>query len=405
MGNRAVLRRSRKLRLVRTWLVSASGYLASATPLRLAFGGATVAIPILAVEELNDVALGGLLVAASLGPAVIAAPVVGALLDRTRRPRTLVAGAGAIAAIGLGAGSLLGVLPALVVALGLIAAGAAAPFFMGGLSSFVTEEIPNERRAYALDALSYNLGSVAGPAIVAAATALGSARLAMVLMAVAALVGVIGLFATRLPARPVPTGSMLRTMGDGLRHITLHRPLMIVTASGTLSQLGGGALAIAAVILSIERAGDPDGGALIVSAFAIGGLVGALATAARPGRLRPELSMGLGFAIIGLLTVAAAIDWGLLWTVLVIGAAGLFTASSSAAMLLLRKQLSPAALRGQVFTVGAGLRATAAAAGAALAGAAAGIGGTALVVGIGVTWILSGLLLAGYPRDAERLDG
>jgi hypothetical protein len=384
--------------------LSAAGYIASATPLRLAMGGATVAIPILAVEELNDVALGGLLVAASLGPAVLAAPVVGALLDRTRHPRAVVAIAGVVAALGLGIGAMLGLLPTPLVALGLITAGAVAPFFMGGLSSFVTEEIPNERRAYAVDALSYNLGSVAGPALVAAATALGSARQAMTLMAGAALVGVLGTLATKLKPRPVPTGSIWSTMGAGLRHIALHRPLAIVTASGTLSQLGGGALSIAAVVVAVERAGDPHAGAIIVAAFAIGGLVGALATAARPGRLRPELSMGLGFCTIGLLTLAAAIDWGLAWTVTMMGLAGLFTASSAAAMLLLRKQQSPATLRSQVFTVGAGLRATAAAAGAALAGAFAGLGGTALIAGIALVWILSGLLLAWYPRGAEQYD-
>jgi hypothetical protein len=385
--------------------VSAAGYLASATPLRLSMGGATVAIPIIAVQELHDIALGGFLVAASLAPAVLAAPLVGAMLDRARRPRAMVATAGVVTALGLGAGALLGIAPTPLVAVGLIAAGAANPFFMGGLSSFVTEEIPDERRAYALDALSYNMGSVVGPAIVAAATAFGSGQLAMALMAVAALAGVLGTFATRLQPRPVPTGSMLSAMGAGLRHIALHRPLAIVTTSGTISQLGGGALSIAAVVVALERAGDAESGAIIVSAFAIGGLLGALATAARPGRLRPELSMGLGFAVIGLLTVAAAIDLGLVWTVALIGMAGLFTASSSAAMLLLRKQQSPASLRGQVFTVGAGLRATSAAAGAALAGAAAGVGGTALIVGIGVIWIASGLLLLWYPRGAEHVEG
>jgi hypothetical protein len=385
--------------------VTAAGYLSSATPLRLSIGGAMVAIPILAVEELNDVALGGLLVAAALAPAVLAAPLVGAMLDRTRSPRTMVAAAGTVTAAGLALGALLGILPTPLVALGLLAAGAAGPFFMGGLSSFVTEEIPDERRAYALDALSYNLGSVAGPAMVATATALASGRHAMGLMALAALAGVAGTLATRLPPRPAPAGSMLSTMGAGLRHIVGHRPLMLVTASGTISQLGGGALSIAAVVVALERVGQAADGAIIVSGFAVGGLLGALATAARPGRLRPELSMGLGFAVIGLLTVAAAIDLGLMWTVVLIGIAGLFTASSSAAMLLLRKQQSPPSLRGQVFTVGAGLRATAAAAGAALAGAAAGLGGTVLIVGIGLAWIASAVLLIWFPRDAAHLDG
>jgi hypothetical protein len=384
--------------------VSAGSYLASATPLRLAMGGATVAIPILAVEELDNVAIGGLLVAAALAPAVVAAPLVGAVLDRTRQPRTMMAIAGAVAALGLSGGALLGILPTALVAIALCAAGAAGPFFMGGLSSFVTEEIRGERRAYALDALSYNLGSVGGPAIVAAATAVGSARIAMFAMAVASLVGVAGTLATRLRPRPAQNRSIWRTMGAGLRHIALHRPLAVVTTSGTLSQLGSGGLSVAAVVVALERAGDADDGALLVSAFAIGGLVGALATAARPGRLRPELSMGLGFAVIGLLTLAAAADWGFAWTAVLIGLSGLFTASSSAAMLLLRKQQSPARLRSQVFTVGAGLRATAAAAGAALAGAAVGLGGAALIAGIGTVWVISGLLMLAYPRHAEALD-
>lgn len=384
--------------------MSAAAYLASSTPLRLAMGGATVAIPILAVEELNDVALGGLLVAASFAPAVVAAPLVGAMLDRTRHPRMMVALAGVVAALGLGGGALLGSLPTALVALALSAAGAAGPFFMGGLSSFVTEKIPNERRAYALDALSYNLASVGGPAIVAAVTAVDSARSAMVAMAAAALVGVVGTLASPLRARPVHSRSIWGTIRAGLRHIALHRPLAIVTTAGTISQFGAGGLSVAAVVLALERTGEADDGALIVVAFAIGGLLGALATAARPGRRRPELSMALGFTVIGLLTLAASVDRGMVWTVSMIGLSGLFTASTSAALLLLRKQQSPAPLRSQVFTVGAGLRATAAAAGAALAAAAADLGGAALIAGIGVVWVASGLVLAWYPRRAEALD-
>jgi len=66
--------------------VGVAAYLTAATPPRLAVGGITVAIPVLAVEQLGDVAIGGLLVAAALGPSILAAPVVGAVLDRTRRP-------------------------------------------------------------------------------------------------------------------------------------------------------------------------------------------------------------------------------------------------------------------------------------------------------------------------------
>ncbi|WP_448809070.1 hypothetical protein [Agromyces bauzanensis] len=44
--------------------MTAARYLTAATPLRLAVGGLTVALPILAIEEHGDIALGGALAAA-----------------------------------------------------------------------------------------------------------------------------------------------------------------------------------------------------------------------------------------------------------------------------------------------------------------------------------------------------
>lgn len=384
-----------------------ASYLVAATPPRLAIGGITVALPVLAVEQLGDVAVGGLLAAAALGPSIVSAPIAGAMLDRSRRPGALVAGAGVATAAAFTIAAFLGPVPAWVVALALVLAGATAPFVFGGLSSFVTEGIPEERRAYAIDALSYNLGAVVGPAVVAAATALGSARAATLLMAGFALLGAVG----TLPLRLHPLShaherrSMLATIAAGFRHIATHRPLAVITASGTLSQFGNGGLAIAAVALSVSRAGDPSEGPIIVTAFAVGGLLGALWGSRRPSHRAPEFVMGAGFAATGVFTVLAAFDLGLVWAILVIGISGLFTASSSAAMLLIRKQQSPPALRSQVFTVGAGLRAAAAAAGAAIAGIAAGVGAEALIVAIGVVWIASGAMLLAYPKGAPAIDG
>ena len=113
--------------------MSAIAYLTAATPPRLAVGGITVAIPVLAVEQLGDVALGGLLAAAALGPSIVAAPIVGAVLDRTRRPGAFVAGAGLVTAAAFTVAAFLGVVPAGVVALALVVAGIATPFVMGGL--------------------------------------------------------------------------------------------------------------------------------------------------------------------------------------------------------------------------------------------------------------------------------
>ena len=384
-----------------------ASYLVAATPPRLAVGGIIVALPVLAVEQLGDVAIGGLLAAAALGPSIVAAPIAGAMLDRSRRPGALIAGAGIATAAAFTMAAFLGPIPAWVVAVALVLAGATTPFFFGGLSSFVTEGISDERRAFAIDALSYNLGAVVGPAAVAATTALGSARAATLIIAGFALLGAAGTLPLRLHplASTHERRSMLATIAAGFRHIATHRPLAIVTASGTLSQFGNGGLTIAAVALAVSRAGDPAEGPIIVTAFAVGGLLGALWISRRPSRRTPEFLMGAGFAATGVFTVLAAIDLGSIWTIAAIGISGVFTASSSAAMLLIRKQQSPPALRSQVFTVGAGLRAAAAAAGAAVAGLAAGVGAEALLVAIGVVWIASGAMLLAYPTGAPAIDG
>lgn len=385
--------------------MGAAGYLTTSIPLRLASAGAIVAIPILAVQELDDIAAGGALVAASLAPAIVAAPLVGAALDRARRPRVLVFAGALVTVVGFSSAALIGILPLALIAVLLVVAGIGAPFLFGGLSSFVTDEIADVRKAYAYDALSYNIASVAGPGVVALAALFGSDRLGMWLMAGAAAVGAVGALALRLRARPAATESVMRTIASGTRHLVVHRPLAVVTLSGTIATLGQGALPIAAVALAIERSGSAHEGAIIVTAFAIGGLAGALAAAMRPSaRFTPQLVMGGGFALIGVFTLLAVPALGLIWTIIAIGRSGVFTASSSAAMLLLRKEQSPLGVRSQVFTIGSGLRAMSTALGAAAAGAVAGLDAGVLIAGVGLVWLVAAAVMLGYPRGAEALD-
>jgi len=114
--------------------------------------------------------------------------------------------------------------------------------------------------------------------------------------------------------------------------------------------------------------------------------------------------MLVGFAGTGLLTVVAAADLGLPWTIAAIALSGVCTGPSTAAMLLLRKQQSPPVVRSQVFTVGSGLRATAAAVGAALAGLVAGVDAGTLIAVIGLIWVASALVMFGYPRGAAPIE-
>ncbi|WP_374102518.1 MFS transporter [Arthrobacter sp. ISL-65] len=367
----------------------------------MASAGSAVALPILAVQQLHDVAMGGALVAASLGPSVLAAPLAGAALDRARRPGLLVAASGMLTAVAFGLTAFLGQVPLPVAFACLAAAGAVSPFYMGGLSSFVLGAIPDVRRAFAYDALSYNVSAVAGPAFVALIAAFLPAQVGLLALAAGAALGSVAVRAVGLRPHARAGGSPWQAVKAGLHRIFSHRPLAVMTAASTLTQFGQGGLAIAAVALSIERIGSPKDGATVVTVFAVGSLLGALIEAARPTRSRPHAVMMAGFFATGLLTIGAALDFGASWTLITIGLSGAFTASSTAAMLSLRNRLSPPHLRSQIFTVSAGLRVSATAAGAALAGAATGTGGAVILGAVGALWIVSAVLMIAYPRTTQ----
>ena len=379
--------------------MGAAGYLATTVPLRLASAGSAVALPILAVQRMDDVALGGALVAASLAPAVVAAPLAGVALDRARNPRILFVAAALITVAAFAASALLGTLPLGIIVALLIAAGCAAPVYFGGLSSFATESVPDEKRAYAYDALSYNIASVAGPGLVAIVGlgGAGGGAFGMWLMTLAAAVGAVASFTMRVHPRPETGHGWLGTIAAGARQLAGHARLRLVIVSGTVAAFGSGALPIVAIALAIDRTGDLHQAAVIVTAFAVGGLAGSVIAAIRPAAsLTPQLVMGGGWAATGLFTLLAIPDLGMVFTVVVIGISGIFTASSNAAMLLLRKINSPPAVRSQVFTIGSGLRAASGASGAAVAGLIAGLPVWLLVAGIGISWIASAAMVLGY---------
>lgn len=378
-------------------------YLAASVPARMASFGAAVALPILAVQQFNDVTIGGLLVAASLGPSVLAAPLAGVVLDRSGRPGLVIAASGLITAAALTTAALIGPIPLPVALISLVAAGAVTPFYMGGLSSFVVGMIPDVRRAFAYDALSYNASAVAGPALVAIVAAFLPANVSLLVLAATAALGSACVRAIGLRPHAQASSSPFEAIKAGLQRISGHRPLAVVTASFTLAQLGQGALAVAAVALSLERAGSPGQGAALVTSFALGSLLGAIFETARPTRQRPHFVMMASFLATGLLTLAAALDLGTEWTSIAIGLAGIFTAPATAAMLLLRNRHSPAHLKSQIFTVSAGLGGTASAAGVVLAASSSEFaGGAVSVAAIGLVWIASAALMIAYPERPDR---
>ncbi|MET4098989.1 hypothetical protein ABIB37_001226 [Agrococcus sp. UYP10] len=373
--------------------------LAASVPIRTAASGAQIGIPILVVSITGDIALGAALAALALVPSIIAAPLVGAILDRVHRPRPLMMGAAAGTAVAYGLTAALDPLPVWLVAIALVLSGLLNPFGFGGLSSFVAPAGTDARRAYALDALSYNLSGVAGPALVALLAPTLGPRWALASMAAIALVSLVAYPLLRIERREAERKGLWRSIGAGLVALSTHRPLATITVSGTLVEFGRGIMPIAAIGIALLATGDAAASAFIVTAFAIGALIGAIVEPIRRASLSPQATMLVGFGLVGLATLAAALDLGFWWTIVLVGLSGVFSAAPTAAMLTLRRLESPDDVVAQVFTVGSALRTTASAGGTAVAGLLAGLDPLLLLAASGAVWVVGALTMLAFPRS------
>jgi MFS family permease len=371
--------------------------LVAATLARAADAAAAVVIVLAAVERLGGPAQGALALAALMIPHVVAGPLVGMLTDRARRPRLVHAGFVAVFGLSLGAVPLLlgrAPLPAVLVLAAL--AGCCGPMILGGLSSRVDDVTPPARRPHArgLDAATYNVAEILGPAAGAlVSTALG-ADVAASVLAAAGLGAAAVLFSVGGAHRSHDRDSRLvDDLRAGLRRVVASPPLRAVTAATCLASFGIGALTPVAVLLGI-REGHPAGGGLLITVFGAGALAGSLLVARYPVRRWPAHRAVLACLVgcgLALGAVAALPGWWPL-TMGLFALAGLFDGPLLAAVLQVRSAESPPHLRTQVFTLGAGLKVSAAALGAAAFTLVVGAP-VALVVGLlAATQLLAALL-------------
>ncbi|MBB4698126.1 MFS transporter [Paractinoplanes abujensis] len=362
-------------------------YVGAAVFARLADEGARVSILLLVLERTGDPALGGILIAALMVPHVLAAPVVGAIADAVRGRRLLYATAYALYAGCLAAAAAMAGRSTLGAAIVLVLAGCVAPLLIGGLSSLLGQLVPDRlERAFGLDVMSYSVAGIAGPAL--AAVLAGLAGAAWSTVGLAALVLAAAAILITLPL-PVATGP--RRLASPLAAFALmaRRPrLGAVTAGTVFSMAGFGALPLVAALIAADEH-RPELTGVILSAGAAGGLIGSLLCTRWPiRRWRPEwvvafclLATALPFAILILLPGG--------WAGLPLFAlAGGLGAPVSVAVFAVRDQESPPELRTQVFSLGAGLKVTAAAAGAAAAGLAAGAGAAVILAAIALCQLL-----------------
>jgi hypothetical protein len=382
-------------------------YLIAATLVRGSDAGATAGLVLLAVAELSHGARAGGLLAACLTAPHLLGPWVARRLDAARDGRQLLAAAfviygGALAA----ATAALGRAPLVLVAALVAIAGACGPLLTGGLSSRlagIADTISaSERRAEGWDAITYGIAGTAGPAAVAALAAVTAPRVALLVLAAAAIVAAaVTVTLPRGDAAAASAGGAL-PVRMALRLMVETGPLRRVSGATMLTALSLGGLPVIAVVFGESLTSEPRAGAMLVAAFGIGNLAGSLLVTVFPLAGEPERLVSRHVALMAAAAAlcAAAPSYPLaLAAFALVGAANapFFTATLAA-----RSQYSPDRARAQVFVSLAGVKVAAASAGTALAGLAAGLGAR-LVLVLAATAIAAAAALTLLDRRVSRL--
>lgn len=316
--------------------------------------------------------LAGITVSAAVG-----GPPLGALLDRARRPGRLLAGALALYAAGLLvilAG--LGRLPMVCTLPLAVLTGLLGPALSGGWTAQLPHVASDARlpRANALDAMTFGVASLAGPALAGGVAVLLGAPSAVAVSA--ALITAAVPAAWRLPARGAPDrdaqpAPVAGALAAGFR-IVLRRPLLArATFTSVASCAAQGMLATCVPLLGAQWLGAAGRGVLLFSGAAVSALAANAVLARRPLAVAPDTVVRAGALVqaVALALAATGLPVALVVAVLLLG---IGEGPQLTALFAVRHREAPEHLRGQVFTTGASLKITAFALGVAVAGPLAG---------------------------------
>ncbi|MBQ0827079.1 MFS transporter [Streptomyces tagetis] len=402
------------------------------------------------------------LLAAVTVAAAAGGPVIGALLDSASRPGRLLAVALLLYAAGVtGVLAALGRLPFALTLLIAVVTGLLGPALSGGWTAQLPRVVPGGRlpRANALDAMSFGVASLAGPALAGVVAEAAGAPAAVGVSA--ALIALAIPAAWCLPRRETGTGTGtgardggrgaggplregtassrprrpgasshgraargvagrgvagrgIAARGAGLltagfRVVARSPPLGRATLTSVICCVAQGMFTACVPLLGERALGSAGRGALLFACAALSALVANALFARYADAVAPDgvvragaLVQGAGFAL-----AATGGPAALVAAAIVVGAG---EGPQLTALFAVRHREAPAASRGQVFTTGASLKITGFAAGAALAGPLATRSlPTALVsaAGIAVASALAPVLVpaGGRRRRPEAPDG
>ncbi|MGW8767878.1 MFS transporter [Streptomyces sp. NPDC055815] len=313
------------------------------------------------------------LLAAVTISAAVGGPVLGVLLDRAGRPGRLLAGALVLYAAGLAVILVgLGRLPFTVTLLVAGVTGLLGPALSGGWTAQLPRVVPGDRlpRANALDAMTFSLASLAGPALAGGVAELLGAPTAVVVSVV--LITSALPAAWTLPARPgrppgVAAASVAGDLAAGMRVIAGRRSLARATLSSVVSCAAQGMLTACLPLLGERVLGGAGRGAVLLSCTAVSALLANAVLARFPRALSPDTVIWASALVQAAAMALAAVGSPVALVVAVL-VAGIGEGPQLAALFDVRHREAPDHLRGQIFTTGASLKITGFALGAAAAG-------------------------------------
>jgi MFS family permease len=384
----------------------------TATVTRLADEMFSVGVVLLALERTGSAALAGAIVAAITLPSLVSGPLLGAWLDQTGRRRKVmildqVLAATALIAIVLALGNA----PDWTIPLIALGAGITWPLSFGGFTSLIPVIVPDELLppANALEATSFNVAVIAGPALAGTISALAGPA-ASLLVEAALTIGAIGLIAL-IPAVDVPTRKASRSLREivraGLGHLAVTPPLRSVTVAGALNLGGLGLLTVAFPFFAMDFLdADRSAAGFLWAAFASGSVLGAIVLVRLQTTWAPERVVLGALTVLGCLMLLWPLASALPVALVLIALAGVADGPNLSATFAARQRWTPRDLHGQIFTTAASLKVGAFAVGSALAGpAVVGLGADgALVLAAFVQLAAAGAgwVVGRYPRSAAH---
>jgi MFS family permease len=349
-------------------------FYATATLTRLADDMFSVAAVLLVLDRTGSAALAGATVAAITIPSVVTGPVLGAWLDRSGRRRNVMILDQCLAAVTLVSIVLLaGHAPDWTVPAVALCAGITWPLSFGGFTSLIPAIVPEELLppANALEATSFNVATISGPALAGSIVAIGGPAAALLTEAALTAAMIVPIIMLRSldsvsPAQWRPLRGIVR---EGLGHVLATPPLRAVTAAGAFNLGGLGLLTVAFPFFAVDVLDAHRSTAgYLWAAFAAGAGVGAIALVRLQTIWRPERVVLGALAALGALMLLWPLASALPVALALIALAGIADGPNLSATFAARQRWTPRALHGQIFTTAASVKVGSFALGAAVAG-------------------------------------